>query len=179
MTTSEYFQTPETVLPRELAFGVLHVAEAPTAAHQRVVRDLTILLTLYAREQGLGEVLPSPIDVVLDYDAALVVQPDIVFVARERAHIVGERIDGAPELAIEVLSPRARVGDLNVRLGWFAKYGVRECWIIDLAHRRVASVALERDGVARHHLVAPNQSIPSRVLPDLPIRPLDFLHYLA
>ncbi|HYT75395.1 MAG TPA: hypothetical protein VEL79_11640, partial [Vicinamibacterales bacterium] len=60
MTTIEYLQTPETVLPRELAFGVLRVADSPVVRHQRVVRDLTIALTAFARAHRLGEVLPAP-----------------------------------------------------------------------------------------------------------------------
>jgi len=43
-TIEEYLNTPETVLPRELAFGVMRVADAPVVSHQRVVRDLTIAL---------------------------------------------------------------------------------------------------------------------------------------
>jgi hypothetical protein len=45
MTTAEYFATPETVRPAELAYGGLRVADAPAMRHQRVVRDLTIRLT--------------------------------------------------------------------------------------------------------------------------------------
>src|SRR5687767_2475511 len=56
MTTVEYLQTPETVLPRELAFGVLRVADAPTLFHQRVVRDVTVALHAFVREYRLGEV---------------------------------------------------------------------------------------------------------------------------
>jgi hypothetical protein len=95
MTTAEYFMTPETVTPAELVYGVLRVADAPVVRHQRVVRDLTIRLTAFAREQGLGEVLPAPIDVVLDRANALVVQPDVLFVAADRNGI-GDRIDDRP-----------------------------------------------------------------------------------
>lgn len=42
MTTAEYLRTPETVLPRELAFGVMCGAEAPRASHQRVVVELLL-----------------------------------------------------------------------------------------------------------------------------------------
>ena len=85
MTAMEYLQTPETVLPRELAFGVLRVADAPRASHQRVVLELLLVLAPFVREGHLGEVLPAPLDVILDFDAALIVQPDLVFVVSERA----------------------------------------------------------------------------------------------
>lgn len=175
MTTLEYFRTPETVLPQELAFGELRVAEAPSASRQRVVRDLMILLTEYVRAQRLGEVLPSPIDVILDFEAALVVQPDIVFVARERAHIVTDRIGGPPDLVIEVLSPRPRIGSLDERVGWFAQHGVRECWLIDLPTRSVVVLDLDEHGVRERVVLTPDQRIPSRVLPGLHLRPHEFL----
>src|SRR5262249_46820514 len=125
MTTAEYFQTPETVLPRELAHGVLRVADSPTASHQRVVRDLVITLEKFVRERQLGEVLPAPLDVVLDYDRGLVVQPDLVFISRGRAHLVTDRLHGPPDLVVEVLSPHPRIGSLEERVGWFAAAGVR------------------------------------------------------
>jgi Uma2 family endonuclease len=72
----------------------------------------------------------SPIDVILDRSKALVVQPDLLFIANDRSHIVTDRIYGAPDLVIEVLSPQPRIGRLDDRVSWFAQYGVRECWLL-------------------------------------------------
>ena len=137
MTTAEYLATPESVLPRELAFGVLRVADSPIVPHQRVVRDLTIALTAFTRAHRLGEVLPAPMDVILDRDANLVVQPDILFVSAERAEIVSNRIYGAPDLVVEVLSPYPRIGRVHEKIEWFARYGVRECWLVELPRLRL------------------------------------------
>ena len=172
MTTMEYFQTPETVQPRELAFGVLRVADSPIVRHQRVVRDLTIALTAFARERRLGEVLPAPMDVILDRDRDLVVQPDLLFVSREREDIVYDKIFGAPDLVVEVLSPRPRIGDVEERVGWFARYGVRECWLVDIARREMVVLAFERGRVATRVRVAPDVPIPSAVLAGFPTSPV-------
>lgn len=163
MTTAEYFQTPETVLPCELAYGVLEVAEAPTASHQRAVRDLLLAMVPFVRERQLGEVMVSPMDVVLDYDAALVVQPDLLFVSASR-HIISDKVYGAPDLVVEVLSPHPRVGQLERRLGWFARYGVRECWLVDLGNRRFEVLELELSGVRSRKAFAPGALIESEVL---------------
>jgi Uma2 family endonuclease len=173
MTTIEYLQTPETVLPRELAFGVLRVADSPTTFHQRVVRDLTIALTSFARARRLGEVLPAPMDVVLDHDAGLVVQPDLLFVSAEQSHIVGDRIYGAPDLVVEVLSPHPRIGGLEERVAWFARYGVRECWLVDLPRRAVAVLTFVDGSLADRTLVTGSARIVSAILPDLPLTPTD------
>jgi len=179
MTTAEYLQTPETVLPRELAYGVLRVAESPTAHHQRIVRDLTIALHGHTTARQLGEVLPAPMDVILDYDAALVVQPDILFVSAERASIVSDRVHGAPDLVVEVLSPHPRVGRLEERVAWFARYGVRECWLIDLARRAIVVLAFHDGVTSERALVAGPNTIESTVLPDLKLSAASIFGYLA
>ena len=173
MTSAEYFSTPETVLPRELAYGVLRVADAPTTNHQRVVRDVTVALHAYSSSRRLGEVLPAPIDVILDYDEALIVQPDIVFVSSGRSHIIGDRLAGAPDLVVEVLSPHPRIGQLEERIGWFATYGVRECWLLDMPRRDVVVLRCAAGSVVERRRVAHGELIESHVLPGVPLRPDD------
>ncbi|RPJ60069.1 MAG: hypothetical protein EHM24_27445, partial [Acidobacteria bacterium] len=73
MTVDDYFQTPETVLPEELIYGVLRTAEAPTVRHQAAVRDIGFALMTYLLENPAGELWPSPVDVVLDRRRDLVV----------------------------------------------------------------------------------------------------------
>jgi len=171
MTTIEYLQTPETVLPRELAFGVLRVAEAPRASHQRVVLELVLALAPFVRERQLGEVLPAPIDVILDVDAALVVQPDLVFVSKDQKGIVGDQIVGPPAMVVEVLSPHPRIGQLEERIGWFARYGVRECWLADLTQRKIAVLSLSREGLRGRAVFSDREPVRSRVLGDLDLTP--------
>ena len=48
MTIDDYFATPETVKPAELAFGALRVAESPTTRHQSTVKRLLLALEDYA-----------------------------------------------------------------------------------------------------------------------------------
>ena len=177
MTTVEYLHTPETLLPRELAFGVLRVADAPIVRHQRVVRDLTIALTACAREHRLGEVLPAPVDVILDRDANLVVQPDIVFVAADRAEIVSDRIHGAPDLVVEVLSPHPRIGRLHEKVEWFARYGVKECWLVDLTRRQIAVLVFAGGRVATRGLFLGSDRVASTLLPELRLTPTDLFGY--
>jgi Uma2 family endonuclease len=166
MTLTEYFDTPETVLPQELAYGIWHVAEAPSASHQRVVLKLAMALEAHAGPRGLGEVFIAPIDVVLDADRALVVQPDLLFVANDRSGLVIDRIYGAPDLVVEVLSPDPRVGRLEERVGWFAKYGVREVWLYEQSERRLDLLRCEGGRVVARRRFERWDRIQSDVLPD-------------
>jgi Uma2 family endonuclease len=165
MTTAEYLATPETVLPRELAFGTLHVADAPLVPHQRAVGALFLALHEYLAPQQIGEVWLSPIDVVLDADKALVVQPDLLVVLADSRSIVQERIHGAPDLMIEILSPDPRVGRMNDRLQWFAQYGVRECWLLHLLDDVIEVVRFENGAIAARSSYGAAHQIQSTVLP--------------
>jgi Uma2 family endonuclease len=177
MTTEEYLETPETVLPQELAFGELRVAESPSVSHQRAVLELMLLLVPFVRKRQLGEVLIAPMDVILDFDNALVVQPDVLFVSSERRQIVGDRIYGAPDLVIEVLSPQPRIGRLEERVGWFAKYGVRECWLVNTELRNIAVLSLAHSSVRERSLHTGAEPIASKVLNDLALTPLEIFGY--
>ena len=123
MTTDEDLRTPETLLPQELAYGfVREAAAAPTPGHQWMVGEIFSTLRAHLELDRSGRVWMAPIDVVLDRERHLVLQPDVVYVAQDRLHIVTDRVWGAPDLVVEVLSPFPRMGRLEERLDWFAQY---------------------------------------------------------
>ena len=76
-----------------------------------------------------------------------------------------DRIWGAPDLVVEVLSPRPRIGRLAERLEWFARYGVRECWLFHQDDRRLDVLAFEGGAVAARHSFTEDEPVRSRVLP--------------
>lgn len=131
LSLREYFGLPESLKPMELVYGVVREPPAPRYGHQALVTRLAALMYAHVREHDLGEVCVSPVDVVLDRAKALVVQPDIVFVARDRRHIIDARIWGAPDLVVEVLSRGTALRDRTTKTAWYAEYGVRECWLVD------------------------------------------------
>jgi Uma2 family endonuclease len=146
LTTDEYLRTPETLRPTEVIFGALRVADAPTVQHQQAVGALHLALAPHVRERRLGTVLLSPVDVILDYGRALILQPDLLFISNARRPILSrERIMGAPDLVIEVLSPHPRIGAVHERLEWFATYGVREVWLLHQTLKRLDILGV-RDG---------------------------------
>jgi Uma2 family endonuclease len=142
LTTDEYFRTPETLWPQELIYGVVReAAAAPTPSHQGVVGEVYRRLWTHVEEANAGLVFLAPIDVVLDKPRGLIVQPDVIVVMNDRRHIVTDRVWGAPDLVVEVMSPLPRLGRLDERLDWFAQYGVRECWLLHQVTRQVQIVS--------------------------------------
>lgn len=164
LTVARYFELPETLQPMELVYGVVREPPAPRYGHQSVVTRMTALLDAHVRERGLGQVCVSPVDVVLDEPGALVVQPDIVFVSHERSAMIRDRIWGPPDLVIEVLSPRTALRDSTVKLGWYRRYGVGECWLIDVRAGAVEVHAFGPRELRRRFESA--EAMQSRVLPD-------------
>jgi Uma2 family endonuclease len=164
LRVDEYFELPETLRPMELVYGVVREPPAPRYGHQNVLTHLGALLDRHVREHALGEVCVAPVDVVLDVDAALVVQPDIIFVSSHRLSIVRD-------LVVEVLSPGTARRDRTTKLGWYRDYGVGECWLVDLRLSHLEVVEL--GGTGRSTRFSGTENIASRVLPSWVIRAND------
>jgi Uma2 family endonuclease len=131
ISTNTYLDTEETLERSELWRGfVVRDAASPVFAHQIATTRLTVLLDRVARDAHAGVVCVSPIDVVLDRDNAIVVQPDIVFVSRARRTIIRDRVEGAPDLVVEVISASTARRDRGAKLRLYQRYGVRECWLV-------------------------------------------------
>jgi Uma2 family endonuclease len=149
MTTAEYLAGAQTLLRRELLFGVVREPASPFRPHQGVVTQATLLLAAHARKEGCGRVYVSPLDVVFDRENALVLQPDLMFVSRERGHILGKLIEGAPDLVIEVISDSSDTYDRVQKLEWYREYHVLEYWVIDPDANEIEVIRLDTDPVQR------------------------------
>jgi Uma2 family endonuclease len=178
MTTEEYFLTPETMLPQELVWGRVRDAAAPTPGHQWVVGQFHVALKDHVEEHSIGRVWLSPIDVVLDRDSHLVVQPDLIVITAARAHIVTDRVWGPPDLVIEVLSPRPRIGTLEERIAWFAQYGVRECWLVHQDNRTVEVLQFSSAAIADRRTYLSHEQLRSSVLPTFSATPATIFGHL-
>ena len=124
---ADYLALPDE--PRcELLYGRLALMTAPTVGHQQVVIRLSRLLLDFADRTG-GQALVSPVDVELADHS--IVQPDVIYVRADRTAILGTRVEGAPDLVIEVLSPSTARRDLGEKLRLYGESGIREYWIVD------------------------------------------------
>jgi Uma2 family endonuclease len=148
-TYEEFARLPDDGNRYEVIAGELYVTPAPGSLHQKVsARFFTELRVFATNQHRLGEVLYAPLDVILadgDY-----VQPDIVFLRKEREHLYTERgIAGPPDLVVEVLSPSTARQDRGIKRERYARYGVPEYWIIDLDRHWVEVYRLQEDASHR------------------------------
>jgi Uma2 family endonuclease len=123
---ADYWQLPEGA-PYELIRGRFVMSPSPVPRHQIVLMLLTEVFLRIARRSG-GIALCAPMDVILSDDT--IVQPDLLYVAPQRREIVKRRVEGPPDLVIEIISGTTR-RDRVEKLDLYARYGVAEYWIID------------------------------------------------
>jgi Uma2 family endonuclease len=129
-TYDDYLQLPEDDKRYEVIHGELIMTPAPFTIHQKTCLKIVDLLLQFIKENKVGELLFAPVDVVLSEDN--VVQPDILFVAKERSHIITERnVSQAPDLVVEILSSATGYYDLVEKKELYEAFGVQEYWIVD------------------------------------------------
>jgi Uma2 family endonuclease len=142
LTYADYAALPDDGRRYELHEGDLSVTAAPGTRHQRVAGNLFVTLRQHVLARGLGEIFISPVDCILS--DTTVVQPDIVFVDAQHASRVSERaVEGAPTLAVEVLSPSTERTDRGHKLDLYARHGIAYYWIVDPVARVIDAHVLE------------------------------------
>jgi len=118
----------------ELIWGTFYVSPSPSALHQMVL--VLLLRHLLDLAEPVGAlVLPAPLDVLLGDHS--VVQPDLIYLSAERRHLVHERVEGAPDLLVEIVSPGTARRDRGDKIRLYAEAGVREYWIVDPSERQI------------------------------------------
>lgn len=115
---------------------------------------------------NLGVVFTAPLDV--KFDDGNVLQPDVLYISAERKQeLVKDRIEGAPDLVIEILSPSNAYYDLRQKKDIYEKYGVKEYIIVDPIAFSAESYVLQNDAYQLHRKAEKNAHLESFVLPGL------------
>jgi len=146
----------------ELIDGEFLVTASPSFRHQDVIANLHSILRPQIRLLGLGKVCLSPLDTILStYD---VVQPDLLFLSTESLKRVKIRIEGPPDVAIEVLSPSDRKRDLVTKRRLYFDRGVQEYWIVDPEATAVTVLVRSSAGWREHGIFKRGDSVTSEVM---------------
>ena len=117
----------------ELVKGEL-IQMSPTGdEHGRVTVRITAPLYLYVEEHNLGVVYAAETGFKLESDPDTVRAPDVAFLSRARRDQLG-KVEGywvgAPDLAVEVLSPSDRQRKVDEKVvSWLAS-GTRMVWLV-------------------------------------------------
>lgn len=168
-TYRDYKGLPESETKRyELLEGELIMVPSPSTYHQRISGNLEFLLRDFIEKNKLGEVLYAPLDVHLGED---VVQPDILFISKERSKIITEEeIHGAPDLVIEIFSPATAERDRTYKETLYARHGVREYWLVDPEEKTIEVMTLGKAGFENFGTYGKKDTLKSPISPALNIK---------
>ena len=166
-TYEDYLKTPDDKR-YELIEGELLMTPSPAPKHQKISRELESEILKFVKANNLGEVFYAPLDVHLDNEN--VVQPDILFISKERLNIIGEKnIQGAPDLAIEIISESTAYRDLVQKKKLYSKFGVKEYWIVVPEEKSVEIYVLKNNVFQPYKIYSKDDILKSPLLTGLKI----------
>ncbi|MCA9238314.1 MAG: Uma2 family endonuclease [Planctomycetales bacterium] len=118
----------------ELIRGRLVMSPSPRPSHQMISMLLSRWLLGIAEQSG-GFALAAPADV--QFADHTILQPDLLYITKERRAIVRKCIEGAPDLVIEILSDSGARRDRVDKQQLYAEFGVPEYWIVDPREQQI------------------------------------------
>lgn len=145
LTYDDYIRlTPSDSGNYELHNGQIVYIPSPTPAHQRITGYFFRKMADFAESNQLGEVFIAPLDT--KFDTINTLQPDVMFISAGRTGMVTDKkIDGAPDLVVEVLSEGNSPKDMSFKKYIYESFGVREYWLVNLKKNTLTQY-LNRDG---------------------------------
>jgi Uma2 family endonuclease len=167
LTYEKYLKTPEIKARFDIVDGVMTIAPTPTVGHQKILRQLFSVLYQVVSEQHVGEVFFAPVDVIIQREPLRTRQPDLLFVSNEHTSILGDQVDGPPDLVAEILSPSNTRSDLEEKLADYATLGVQECWLVSPEAGSVEVLVLTDETWVRQTISGLGDWVQSQVLPEL------------
>lgn len=146
VTADELLAMPDDGLRRELVDGEVFVTPPPGEEHGAIAAEILVSLGSHVRAHGLGRVFAAETGYRIGSNPDTVMAPDAAFVSRERIEQVaisrGYRV-GAPDLAVEVVSPGDSFVEVEAKVARWLAAGCRMVVVVNPA-RRAATVYRSR-----------------------------------
>ena len=169
MTEEEFEAWCDEEIAAEYVDGEVIVHSPVRIRHSELAIFLASIMKLVAEQGDAGLVLGPEVQTRLRPGLRRI--PDVMFIARERAHIVLEtRIDGAPDLASEIVSPDSVERDWQKKYLEYQGAGVREYWIVDPYYQQIRVYILGVNGLYKD-LDEVEGWLRSTVLPGFGLQP--------
>jgi Uma2 family endonuclease len=166
LTAEEYFATCHRD-DTELIDGKVKEVAPPGFDHGDVAGEIYSQLKRFARQQGLGRVSVEG-GLRLQRNPDTVRAPDVSFVESARLEGISTRgfIEGAPTLAVEVVSPGDTWSEVESKTRLYLEAGAKEVWIVEIESR---TVEVRRSGEASH-IYLQSETLQSAVLPGFELK---------
>lgn len=181
LTFEAWLALPETKQRYEIVDGVMLMPPAPTADHQWILAEIFLRLRRFVDDNGLGVVLPAPVDLLIQRQPLRTRQPDILYLSGERTGISGRAglrglqfLEMAPDLVVEILSPSNTRREIGNKLEDYRRVGALECWLVSPEAETIEVLRLSTEEAVTEAIFGVDGTLNSEVLSDffLPIREL-------
>jgi len=147
MVTAQQITTADQLLEApglgrcELLRGELVMMPPAGFEHGRIEMAISAPLACFVKEHSLGVVTGAETGFLIGRDPDTVRAPDVAFVRAKRVPATPTTgfFEGAPDLAVEVLSPNDRASELLAKVQDWLGAGCRVVWVIDPATRTVSA----------------------------------------
>ncbi len=167
---------PETAERTEIVHGDLIVSPSPSDPHAGANTELGLALGAYVKQHRLGRMYIAPMDIVLAPD--VVYEPDLCFVHRDRLDVIQHtHIAGPPDLTVEIICESNRSHDTVVKFADYARYGVKEYWLVDSREQTISTYALSGTEYQLLTHASGDDVVVSRVLDGLQLRAADVFEF--
>ena len=150
----------------EIVQGVLVMSPSPEDIHQDVAGEIFAYLREQIKLKRLGRVIIAPFDVVLSPHN--VFQPDVLVVLNEHLERVRTQcVMGAPDLVVEVISPRSKLYDRVNKHMAYEQAGIPEYWFVDPRKQSIELFTLESGKYRSLGTFQGEQTLPSLIVPQM------------
>jgi Uma2 family endonuclease len=145
--------------------------------NQVVSRELLLVIGNFLKNRQC-EVYTAPFDVRLagrdesEDEIMNVVQPDITIIC-DKKNLDDRGCIEAPDMIIEIISPRAASIDFKEKLSLYEKYGVKEYWIVHPIEKYVLVFSLKKGEYGKPASYSEDDKIKSGVIKGLEINHKD------
>jgi Uma2 family endonuclease len=151
------------------------MSPTPNSKHQETSGELVFLLMSFLKRNHTGKIFHAPMDVILD--KGNVVQPDILYVAKENSHIITKKcIEGTPDLVIEIISPSSYYLDQVEKKELYERFRVKAYWIIDPVHGVIEIFTLNENKYVLHAFIAEEGKVESVLLQGFEVNINDIIN---
>lgn len=169
VTFEEYLAQSSETHNCEWVDGEIITMPGASFQHQSISGFLTTILNIFVAQNDLGKIVYSPFAMKLEAQRRGR-EPDILFVGKEKTHLIKKTyLDGAADLAIEIVSPESVGRDRGEKFVEYEAAGIAEYWLIDPERRQAEFYRLSENGF--YQLVNPIDDVfASEVLPGFFLR---------
>ena len=170
MTEDEFVEWCDEDIRAEYVDGKVIIMTPESVRDERMRWSIGTIWGLFVEHHDLGEIFGPNLQIRLRPRLRRI--PDLLFISHERLHLLEEaHFEGAPDFAMEIVSPDSKERDEDDKFKEYEAYGIREYWIIAPLSKRIDVYHLSDQGKYEPLLPDASDIYHSAVIPGFFVNP--------